>query len=214
MRHPGPGHDRETGVDDRDAGSAATRPAPRDDLLGAALERVRLAGALFLRAEYTEGWSYESPPARDVAGMLLPGRDRVILFHVIAAGTCWIRLEDGERHWAQAGDVVVIPYGDQHRMGGSADAECVPMASLLTPGPWESLPVIRHGCGGSRTDVVCGYLDSDDPLFDPGMAALPRIFVVRPTGSAAGWVRASIDYALDLSGSRDAAGDAFRTRLP
>jgi AraC-like DNA-binding protein len=186
----------------------------RDDVLDTALERIRLSGALFLRAEYTEAWSYESPAAPDVAGMLLPGRERVILFHVIAAGACWIRLRDGEPHWAQVGDVVVLPYGDQHRMGGTEEAACVPMASLLDPAPWERLPVVRHGRGGPRTDVVCGYLHSEDPLFDPGLAALPPVFVVRPTGSAAGWVRASIDYALELSDGRGATAGPLHARLP
>jgi hypothetical protein len=31
----------------------------------------------------------------------------------------------GQRHWAQRGDVVVLPYGDSHAMGGTAEAECV-----------------------------------------------------------------------------------------
>jgi hypothetical protein len=44
---------------------------------------------------------------------------------------------------------------------------------------------------------VCGYRHSTDPLFDPPMRALPPVFVVRlPSGPAAGWVKASIDYAM------------------
>jgi hypothetical protein len=42
----------------------------------------------------------------------------VILFHVVASGTCWVSVGDGPRHWAQAGDVILLPYGDQHRMRG------------------------------------------------------------------------------------------------
>ena len=48
------------------------------------------------------------------------------------------------------------------------------------------MPLIRHGGGGARTDLVCGYLHSEDPLFDPAMRALPPVFVVRlPEGAAA-----------------------------
>jgi AraC-like DNA-binding protein len=162
-----------------------------------------------LRAEYTEGWAYESPPAADLAGLLRPGRERLILFHVVAAGACWVACAGGERHHAQRGEVIVLPYGDQHTMGGAAEADCVPIASLLEPPPWEALPVIRHGRGGAQTDVVCGYLDSDDPLFDPALAALPPVFVVRPSGAAARWVQASIDFAMATAAS---AGTA--TRLP
>jgi hypothetical protein len=180
--------------------------------LGPALAHVRLEGAIFLRAEYTEGWAYRSPPAADLAALLRPGRERLVLFHIVAEGSCWVALADGERHWARRGDVIVLPYGDQHAMGGSADAECVPIASLLDPPPWATLPVIRHGAGGARTDVVCGYLDADDPLFDPALRALPPVFVVRPSGAAAGWVEASIAYAVEASAATAAGGAGVAAR--
>ena len=183
-------------------------PAP----LRAALAGIRLDGALFLRAEYTDAWAYESPPCAALAGLLRPGRERLVLFHIVAAGRCWVTVGDGERHWAEAGDVIVLPYGDQHRMGGTGEAACVAIASLLEPPPWSAMPVIRHGAGGARTDVVCGYLEADDPLFDPALRALPPVFVVRPTGAAARWVEASIEYALDAAAG--GADSTLTTRLP
>ncbi|MGH3863511.1 cupin domain-containing protein [Actinokineospora sp.] len=121
----------------------------------------------------------------------------VILFHVVARGRCWIGTGQ-ERHWAEAGDVIVLPYGDAHRMGGASEAEPVSVLTLIDPPPWASMPVIRHGRGGERTDLVCGYLACDDPLFDPRLRAFPSVFVVRPPdGRARDWVRASIEYAAD-----------------
>jgi AraC-like DNA-binding protein len=144
--------------------------------------------------------------------MLHPGAQQVILFHVVASGRCWLSLADGERHWASGGDVIVLPYGDEHTMGGVAPAASVPITTLLASPPWEQVPTIRHGQGGSRTQVVCGYLHSEDPLFDPGLRALPPVFVVRPAGSAARWVEANIAYALEASsGSRS---EIVSTRLP
>jgi AraC-like DNA-binding protein len=160
------------------------------------LDHLRVGGAIFLRAEYTEPWAYQSLDGRTTAGLLHPGADRVILFHLVAAGRCWVSLADGERHWAEAGDVIVLPYGDQHSMGGREDATCVSIASFMDPPPWDEFPVLRLGEGGARTDVVCGYLHSDDPLFDPTARALPPLFVVRPDDAAARWVAASIDYAM------------------
>jgi AraC-like DNA-binding protein len=121
----------------------------------------------------------------------------VALFHVVAAGRCWTALEDGQKHWAYAGDVIVLPYGDRHMMGGAQEAELIEMAAIIDQPPWTRMPVVRHGTGGDRTDVVCGYLTSDHPLFDPRLRALPPLFVVSPSaGPARGWVQASIDYAL------------------
>src|SRR5918999_1386619 len=78
---------------------------------------------------------------------------------------------------AAEGGGIVVPYGDPHQIGGSDPARGVPIFSLLDPPPWESLPVLRNGGGGDRTDVVCGYLYSEDPLFDPRLRALPPVFV-------------------------------------
>jgi AraC-like DNA-binding protein len=173
---------------------------------------LRLEGAIFLRGEYTEGWAYESPDGSMMAGLLRPGSERLIFFHLVAQGRCWIAVAGGDRHWASGGDVIVIPYGDQHCMGGSDDAEVVSMDAIMDDPPWETLPVVRHGEGGDRTDIVCGYLHCDDPLFNPSMRALPPVFVVRPPpGTLADWVRASITYALEASaGNTDDSPLAMR----
>jgi AraC-like DNA-binding protein len=169
----------------------------RTTTLVAALARLHLQGAIFLRGEYSEAWAYDSLPPRDAIAVLAPGAERVILFHVIASGQAWIETFDGERHWAAAGDVIVLPYGDGHRMGGEEPAELAPMATLIEPPPWERMPVIRHGGHGAATHVVCGYLMCDHPLFDPRLRALPPVFVVRPPeGPARNWVGASINYAM------------------
>src|SRR5438270_2828479 len=120
MGGPALDHDRDTGASDRvtardQSGSSAA--------LQSALERLRLEGAIFLRAEYREPWAYQSLPGPETAKILRPDADRVILFHVVASGACWVAVGDGERHWARRGDVIVLPYGDQHSMGGVHHAD-------------------------------------------------------------------------------------------
>jgi AraC-like DNA-binding protein len=152
---------------------------------------------VFLRAEYTESWAFRSVPVEDFASALVPDARRVTLFHVVASGRCWVEVDEGERHWASEGDVIVLPYGDDHRMGGTDEAELISASTLVASPPWSEMPVIRYGAGGDSTEIVCGYLTSDDPLFDPDLRALPPVFVVTPTTPAAqAFVRANIDYAL------------------
>jgi AraC-like DNA-binding protein len=205
-------HDRDTGasdrvtVHDRGGSSAALRSA---------LERLRLEGAVFLRAEYREPWAYESLTARETARILRPRSDRVILFHVVGSGACWVAVDDGDKHWARRGDVIVLPYGDQHRMGGVQDAGLVSISTILQMPPWRQMPVIRHGADGELTDVVCGYLHSRDPLFDPGLRVFPPVFVVRPPdGPAADWVRANIAYALEQTEVAPSSPGIVMSRLP
>jgi AraC-like DNA-binding protein len=184
------------------------------DTLSAALNRLHLEGAVFLRAEYQENWAYQSMTGPATAALLRPGTSRVILFHLVASGTCWVRVDGGEKHWARSGEVIVLPYGDQHNMGGVGDAEAVPIMSILEAPPWTQMPVIRHGLGGAQTDVVCGYLHSLDPLFDPQLRAFPPVFVVHPEGAAATWVRANIEFALQQVEPAPTVATVTSTRLP
>jgi AraC-like DNA-binding protein len=176
---------------------------------------MRLEGAIFLRAEYCDPWAYKSLTGPETAQILRPGSARVVLFHVVAAGTCWVQVGSGDRHWANAGDVIVLPYGDQHAMGGAGAADPVALQTIMEPPPWRTMPVIRHGGVGTRTDVVCGFLHSEDVLFDPGLRVFPPVFVVRPPpGPAAEWVRANLQYALDLADASPLGPEAVATRLP
>ena len=200
------GHDREAAPADRSPGQTD---------LAAALSALHLRGAIFLRGEYSEAWAYESLPASDAAAILAPDAARVVLLHVVAEGRCWIEADGGERLWANAGDVIVLPYNDQHSMGGTTYAESVPVAQLIDPPPWETMPVIEHGLGGQPTRLICGYLACDEALFDPRLRVFPPAFVVTPPdGPARAWVRASIEYAVQQTAASSDARFSTPTSIP
>lgn len=181
---------------------------PFDD----ALDHLRLEGAIFMRAEYSERWALADQGGPMFAAMMHPGAERLILFHVVASGRCWVSTPDGERTWASAGEVVVVPYGDVFTMGGAEPVAPVSIMSVVPPPPWTEMPVVQHGEGGPRTDIVCGCLYSEDPLFDPALKAFPPAFVVRPpAGPARSWFDASIEYALDETST---GGGIRSTKLP
>jgi AraC-like DNA-binding protein len=181
--------------------------------LNEALERLRLEGAIFLRAEYTERWALADQGGPMFAALMHPGAERLILFHVVASGRCWVSTADGERYWASAGEVIVLPYGDAFLMGGVEPVEPVSIMTVVPPPPWTEMPIVRHGEGGSRTDIVCGCLYSEDPLFDPALKVFSPAFVVRPpSGPSRAWFDASIAYALEES-SRQSQG-VRSTKLP
>ena len=214
-------NDRDTATPDRDTrfpmttidGDEAAGPES-PALLVSALEQLRLDGAIFFRSELTEPFAFESTP-NAVAGVLHPGAERIILFHIVANGSCSVATEGGEKHWAHRGDVIVVPYGNAHVIGGTEPAECVSILTLLEAPPWATMPVIRHGGGGAPTSLVCGYLYSDDPLFDPALRAFPPVFVARvPPGAASGWVQASIAYSLEETALSNASPSLIARRLP
>ena len=144
--------------------------------------------------------------------MMHPGAERLLLFHVVASGRCWVSAEGGERIWANAGDVIVLPYGDAFVVGGEDPDEPTSARTVVPPPPWNGMLTLRYGGGGSQTDIVCGCLYSEDPLFAPELRAFPPVFVVRTTdGPVRSWFDASIAYALEQA----AGGRGIRrTKLP
>lgn len=199
-----PDHDRAAAVPDRD---------PRHGLIDA-LSGLHLQSALFLHGRYTEGWAFRSASGEDLAEMLVPGARRVLIFHMVSEGRCWVAVGDGAQHWADAGDVIVLPYGDAHAMGGSADADTVDLGPLITLPEWSDVPYVEHGGGGELTNIVCGFMACDAPLFDPEIRAFPPVFVVRPPDPAAGWVRASMDFAAGQVARDESGTFAVPTLLP
>jgi len=194
------------------------RAASRQDpyaVVPLVLDLVRLTGAIFFRSDFRSPWAYTSPPTLELAGALPPGTGSLVMFHIVAEGHCWVALDDGIRHAARPGDVVVLPYGDAHAFGSDEPAEPVSIASLLPPSPWLEFPHIEYGGDGDRTLVVCGYLRGDAVLFDPVLRALPSVFVVHPpSGPAAAWVSASVEYAMAASAGPPRPATWTHQRLP
>jgi AraC family transcriptional regulator, alkane utilization regulator len=185
------------------------------ELLRDVLRRVRLNGAVFLRAEFTAPWAFVSADAATLCTMLPSGGRQLVLFHIVIEGSFRITASSGETAVARAGDAVVLPYCDVHHMGYPDAAVPVPIASLLPALPWDGMPVIRHGGGGPPAQILCGYLQCDDLLFSPILRGLPRLIIVPPVSAhAAEWRQASMRYALDTAARAEPGAEALLTRLP
>ena len=173
-------------------------------------------GALFFRGELSDPFEFESSPLT-LADALVPGADRLTLFHIVASGSCWIAVDDGVRYWAEAGDVIVMPYADHYVMGGAGTAERVSILALLDPLPWSTMPMLRHGGGGAPDRGRVWVPALTRPTVRPGDAgAAARVRGAPPRRSrGACWVRASIDYALaDAAVPTNLSPSPRATRLP
>ena len=143
--------------------------------------QLRLDGAIFLRAEFTEGWAYESPPRRDDGGAAAARRRAA---H--PASTSSPTAGAGSRSTMasgtgpSAGDVIVLPYGDQHQMGGRPRPTHRRVLELIDRrrGSAAGHPARRRAASAPTSSAAT--CTSDDPLFDPALRALPPVFVVRP----------------------------------
>lgn len=87
------------------------------DALPETLRVVRLIGAIFINGRFTAPWCYQSPHADYAAPFLEPGAERVVIFHMITEGECYVEMVGQPPVHLVAGDAVIVPQGDAHGLG-------------------------------------------------------------------------------------------------
>ncbi|WPN49329.1 MULTISPECIES: AraC family transcriptional regulator [unclassified Pseudomonas] len=183
------------------------------DALSQTLRVVHLVGAIFINARFTAPWCYQSPSAETAAPFLEPGAERVVIFHLITEGECYVELGDQPPLLLSAGDVVVFPQGDAHRMcsqPGLPPAKGARLDEVLARRPRQ----LSHGGGGAITRLVCGYLACDARLAGILLTGLPPVVRVNVRGSNAGiWLESSVRYALAEARSPRPGGEGVLAKL-
>ncbi|SEA44028.1 AraC family transcriptional regulator [Variovorax sp. YR216] len=183
------------------------------DALSETLRVVRLVGAIFINARFTAPWCYQSPRADTVAPLLEPGAERLVIFHLITEGECYVEMGGDEPVRLIAGDAVIFPQGHAHRMTsepGLVPAVGEQLDRVLARRPRQ----LAYGGGGPTTRLVCGYLACDARLAGMLLAGLPPLVRVNVRGSNAGaWLEASVRYALGEARSPRPGGAGVLAKL-
>jgi AraC family transcriptional regulator, alkane utilization regulator len=177
------------------------------------LRSLLLSGSVFLRAHLSAPWAYESPSEADLSARLRSKGERIIIFHIITAGRCRIELSSGAGSAdLQAGDIAIMPFCDQHKMGDPGIDGAVPLDRIM-PDPMHTT-TLEYGGGGAMMSMVCGYLRCDDVPLNPVLATLPPLIRVPTAGGPLGhWVEASIQYAMHTF-AQQRSDDPLLQRLP
>jgi AraC-like DNA-binding protein len=175
------------------------------DALSQTLRVVRLVGAIFINAK--------SPDAATAAPLLEPGAERVVIFHLITEGECYVELGDVPPVHLRGGDVVVFPHGNAHVMSstpGVPPARGARLDQVLARRPRQ----LVYGGAGPTTRLVCGYLACDARLARMLFTGLPALIKVNVRGSDAGaWLEASVRYALAEARSPRPGGAGVLAKL-
>jgi AraC-like DNA-binding protein len=101
----------------------------------------------------------------------------ISIFHLIASGGCTIETASGVRNDVKAGDILLMPFADQHKLWSGDAPQMVLTPSLFHREPIEGIWNVSHGGGGAETRIVCGYIESSEFLFIPLFRSLPELLV-------------------------------------
>jgi AraC-like DNA-binding protein len=159
---------------------AATPPTTRGDhdVLTEMLRAVRLTGSVFLNACFSAPFGILSPRQYDDRTPMAHLR-HISVFHLIAAGGCTFELATGERRTVSAGDILLMPFADTHKVWNGAVTEMTFAPDLFRPGPISGMWSLNHGGGGQETRIVCGFIESLEFLLAPVFRTLPPLLVDR-----------------------------------
>ena len=155
------------------------------DPLSDVLRAVRMTAATFFLIDATQPYCVDIPHTDRYRAILQPGARHMMSYHVILEGEGVAAVPGGTPTPYRAGDIVVFPQGDGYRMGTSADTPAE-MDYEQTMGFFRGLAdgtlpfVIPEGGGAPPpTRVICGFLGCDTGPFNPLLAGLPRLLIVR-----------------------------------
>lgn len=163
---------------------------PISDLLHA----VRLNGAVFLEAGFTEPWSVFSRLSEEDCERLGAQHGRVIAYHYVETGMALVKVEGGASLRVGAGEIVLLPRNDDHVLASDLNLRPTFADPHITVSE-DGMCKLTYGGGGAPTAIYCGYLAHDESLH-PLLSLLPTAIKLKVDEvGGAQWMESTFRYA-------------------
>jgi AraC-like DNA-binding protein len=185
------------------------------DALSHVLSTVRMTAAIFYDAEFTAPWGFRAPPAQQVAPVLAPDVEHLVIYHLLTEGRAVARLERGGADLPlAAGDIVIIPHGDPYTVSNGSPASLRDGAASLEKFLAGDLSTTHYGGGGEPTRFVCGYFGCERHACRLFLAGLPPLVKVSIRGDVGGeWLENSIRYLVSQAASKRPGGVVLLSKM-
>lgn len=168
------------------------------DALSDVLKATRLKGGVFLHAEFSDPWCLSSQVSSENCARFLDAASDIIPYHYVLEGRLRVQTEGAPTIELGPGQVVLLPRNDLHLLGGDLSLPPVSGDDVVIPSNDGGLSVIRHGGGGERTRIICGFLGADNLDRNPIISSLPSVLELDVReGSGAEWIRSTFSYAAE-----------------
>jgi AraC-like DNA-binding protein len=169
------------------------------DALSDVLRVARLTGGVFLHAEFSAPWCLAARVPREHCGPALGPASHLIPYHYVVEGELRLAVDGkgADVFTLNAGELVLLPHNDPHVMGSDLNLPPASGQDVVKPPDEEGgLYSMRHGGGGARTLMICGFLGCDGAEHNPLLSTLPpALNLSLEPGGAAEWIRSTFQYA-------------------
>jgi len=173
------------------------------DPLGEALHLMRMSGAFYSLSEFTAPW-----------GLAMPAMPDCLMFHVITTGRCWLEVDGEEPRLLAPGDLALVPHGEGHSLMSEPGVEVDDLFDLPREELSERYELLRHGGGGSATNMVCGAVHFDHPAAQHLVSLLPKVICVDAWESDhADWLQSTLRLMAAEAKALKPGGETVVTRL-
>lgn len=186
---------------------APASDAAMDPLLDL-LREMRLTGGVFLDAEFTSPWCVTSRVDAQSYNQSGATPAHVIAYHYVTEGHCILGLDGQTVTEVHAGEIILIPRNDPHRLGSATNVRAVSASQLVQRSADGGLARVTHGGGGERTRLLCGFLGTST-AHPPIADVLPPALTIAVEDAATGaWIESSFRFAVQeyMRGRPDSIG--------
>src|SRR5262249_34192525 len=115
------------------------------DALSDVLRVVGLTGGVFLEARFSAPWCVVGNMGPDSCRPYMAPPAHIVPLHYVAEGECVAAVDGEEPVTVAAGDVVLVPGNQVHKLGSSLKQKAVSTERLVQPPDGAGIVRIEHG---------------------------------------------------------------------
>ena len=135
------------------------------DPLSEVMRDLRLVRSYYARSELRAPW-----------GLSFSVKDGPA-FHAIVTGRCWLHL-DAERIPLVAGDLVLLPHGNNHQLVDAPGRAATPLVALPSQRIGNNASLLNFGGNGEGALLICGGVQFAGPMAHPLLECLPEVLLL------------------------------------
>ena len=138
------------------------------DILSNVFSTLRLKSNFYFTAELKENYAIK-----------VPVQNRVIRFHLVKEGQCYIQIPGLEPTFAQKGNLIIIPNGESQVISSTPGVQEQTLDDILSKGCLDN-GHLKYGEGADTVKLLCGYLEFDEAADHPVIKSFPRMIMLSP----------------------------------
>ncbi len=151
------------------------------DILSDVFTTLRLQSRLYFETDFRGDFAVQIPRER-----------RLIRFHLLQRGMCWVQVPGAEPARLEEGDLAIVPDGTEQVLSKNPETPSVALSQVMQEGEFSG-GVLAYGEGDGPTRLLCGFCQFDEAIDHPVIASLPALVVVRSADlGAEPWALTSI----------------------